>query len=192
MNGRFLITISGPPASGTSTLASQLESSLHLELVSGGDMFRQMAIDRGQTVSAFASYAKQNPSVDTELDERLESIMNAHINAQRDSQTDILIVESRLAGWLAPEKSLQIRLEAPLEERATRIGNRDETKEQLKQRQQNDKHRYKDLYGVDVEDHSLYDVIIDSSKIDKRSLLQLITELVTVNPVAETPSTTET
>ena len=45
----MLVTISGPAGSGKSTAAAALATALEYDHVSGGDIFRDLAADRGLT-----------------------------------------------------------------------------------------------------------------------------------------------
>jgi len=56
----LIITISGPPGSGKSTLSKILSVKLGLELVSMGDIFRKCAEDRCMSLEEFGLIAKCN------------------------------------------------------------------------------------------------------------------------------------
>ncbi len=45
----MLLTVSGPPGSGKSTTAGLLAEAFDLDHVSGGDIFRELADERGYT-----------------------------------------------------------------------------------------------------------------------------------------------
>src|SRR4029453_395749 len=92
----LLITVSGPPGSGTTTAAEHVAARLELALVPGGAVFRSMAAERGLSLGAFGRYATDNPEVDAELDGRL---------ADRARQGDV-VIESRLAGGVAGNEGL--------------------------------------------------------------------------------------
>ncbi|HZM41020.1 MAG TPA: AAA family ATPase, partial [Acidimicrobiales bacterium] len=67
----MLITVSGPPGSGTTTAAEHVAARLELALVPGGAVFRSMAAERGLSLGEFGRYATDHPEVDVELDGRL-------------------------------------------------------------------------------------------------------------------------
>lgn len=158
-----LITISGPPASGTSTLSSQLEEKLNFELINGGDIFRQIAKDRDMSVGELNEYAKSTDKIDKELDSRLKEIIINHLSRERKPEGKGLIIESRLAAWHAEgDATLSIYLTAPAKIRAERTSNRKETASALKQREKAEQERYEKYYGIDVTDKTVYDVIINT------------------------------
>jgi len=71
VNPDLLITVSGPPGSGTTTVAQRVAGRLGLELVPGGEVFRAMAAERNMSLPEFGLYVADNPDVDVELDGRL-------------------------------------------------------------------------------------------------------------------------
>jgi len=160
-----LVTISGPPASGTSTLTQNLAEELDFEVINGGDIFRRIASERNLTLAELTELSEEDDSIDKELDERLEQIINAHMAGERTPDGDGLIVESRLAGWHANGNAdLSVYLHAPIKIRAERIDKREESVEELAEREKSEAKRYKQYYGIDISDLSIYDVTIDTSQ----------------------------
>ena len=92
----MLITISGLPGAGTSTVARLVADALGVERVDGGTVFRTMAAERGLDVGAFSLVAENDPEIDLELDQRL---------ANRAREGD-LVLESRLAAWIVTNEGL--------------------------------------------------------------------------------------
>jgi cytidylate kinase len=158
MNTDLLITVSGHPASGTTTLVETLAEVFELEVLSGGDIFRNMARERGIKPFELSELAETDDSIDAEVDERLkDAIQNA-----ATSNTG-LIVDSRLAGWHADRRAdLAVWLEAPRDVRFNRLDNRTETQKELKRREESDSMRYKELYGIDIDDMAPYDIVVDT------------------------------
>lgn len=86
----MLVTLSGLPGSGTSTLSRLVAPELGLDHLDGGTVFRSAAGDAGMGLAAFAARAEGDESIDRALDDRL---------TERARQGDV-VLESRLAGWL--------------------------------------------------------------------------------------------
>lgn len=161
MTERLLITISGPPAVGTSSLAQALSERIDAEVISGGDIFRIMADERSISISELSQVAESDPSIDKELDDRIRQIIEDHSNGEYTDGN--LIVDSRLSAWHAEDVAdLKICLKAPLSTRASRIQDRVEDEDELKERHESEKKRYMDYYGIDIEDISIYDLVIDT------------------------------
>ena len=155
----MIITISGPPGSGKSTLSKILSVKLGLELVSMGDIFRKCAEDRCMSLEEFGLIAKCNEKIDHEIDEMQKKIA--------DEKDDIMI-EGRLSGFLV-DANLKVWLKAPLEIRAQRIAKRESKQvakamEETSEREECERERYLKYYDIDINDLSVYDIILDSSK----------------------------
>jgi cytidylate kinase len=142
------ITIAGPAGSGKTTAARRLGIKLGREVVSGGELFRQMAQARKLDLLAFSALAEKDPRIDHELDERMVGLANG----QR-------ILESRIIGELLHRRSLpvwRILLTAPEEVRAARIAQREsrpvgEVLPEMRKREESERRRYLNYYAIDVE-----------------------------------------
>ena len=157
----MLLTVSGPPGSGKSTNAERLADRFELEHISGGDIFRELADERGYTPVEFNELAEEEDQIDRDLDRRLRTVAA--------SQDDVLL-ESRLAGWLAAEHAdLRFWLDAPLDVRARRIAEREdktvaEARAVTERREQSEAKRYQELYDIDIADLSIYDAAINTAR----------------------------
>lgn len=157
----MLLTISGLPGSGTSTVAREVATRLGIERLDGGAVFRAMAAEHGLSLAAFGAVAEHDPAIDLELDARL---------AKRAHDGDV-VLESRLAGWITTNEGLaglKVWLACDDEERARRVGFRDgESLEQAlatnRAREASEAARYQAYYGIDLADLSIYDLVIDTT-----------------------------
>jgi len=171
----MLITVSGPPGSGTSTIADRLAAQLGYEHVSGGDIFRTLAAEHGMSLSGFNELAEEDDAIDRDLDRRLRETA-----AEREN----VVLESRLAGWMAGEHAdLRIWLDAPIDVRAERIAEREEkTPEQAhtetEEREASERARYAEYYGIDFTDLSIYDLAVNTARWDEDGVLDLVVNAV--------------
>jgi len=167
----MLITISGPPGSGKSTVAAAVAEAFDLEHVSGGDIFRGLAEERGLSLAAFNELAEDDDAIDRDLDRRLRETA-----AERDD----VVIESRLSGWMAGDYAdLKVWLDAPLSVRAARIADREGTsaeraEEETRVREESERKRYAEYYDIDFEDRSIYDLCVNTARWDAEAVIEIV------------------
>lgn len=155
----MIITVSGPHGTGKSTYASRLATGLNLRHISAGQLFRQLAKEKGFTLEQFGKLAAEDPTVDRIVDEE----------TMREAEKGDVVVDGQIAGWVLKEiADLRIYLTAPESIRLRRIAERDkmdleEARKQTVQREKVQNERYKKHYGLTVEDRSIYHIILDTS-----------------------------
>jgi cytidylate kinase len=156
-----LVTISGLPGSGTTTVSRLVADALGLARLPGGEVFRQMAAEAGMTLAEFGVHAQSHPEIDRELDDRL---------AARAAQGGC-VIESRLAGWLATREGLaavRVWIDCDDGVRAVRVAERDGTSPDAARadnaaRGDLERARYRAVYGMDLDDRTTYDLVLDST-----------------------------
>jgi cytidylate kinase len=168
----LLITISGLPGSGTTTVSRLVAESLGLERLPGGEVFRQMAAEAGMTLAEFGAHAQGHPEIDRELDDRLA------VRAVEGG----CVIESRLAGWLVTRaglSALRVWVECADAVRAGRVAEREgigvvDAERANADRSALERARYQAVYGIDLDDRSTYDLVLDSSEDPPESLAATI------------------
>ncbi|MCL2862949.1 MAG: AAA family ATPase [Methanimicrococcus sp.] len=173
----MILTISGLPGTGTTTVSKILQERADMDFISSGEIFRSIAIDLGLSLDEFGKLAEKDISYDRQIDERQKELSKTKDN---------LIMEGRLAGHMsldAPpgKKVLRVLLKAPLDIRVRRIMQRENSSssfkfelDKTKTREESERIRYETYYGIDIEDMSVYDLIIDSSKFDPETISDII------------------
>lgn len=161
----MIIAINGSLGSGKSTVAKMLAKNLGFQYLSSGSWFRELATERGLNVVEMSHAAERDQTIDQTIDNRLKALNNS---------SDDIIIDSRMAPVFI-ENSIKIRLIVSDDEGAKRILNdtergavesftsQEEAKINYQLRAKSEKDRYFQLYGVDLEDESYYDLILDTS-----------------------------
>lgn len=168
----MLVTLSGLPGSGTSTAARLIAEALGLDHVDGGSIFRGLATEAGLSLADFALRAEADDQIDRTLDDRL-------IERARTGQ---VVLESRLAGWLAHRAGLPgllVWIHCDDHERAARVANRDGGNVDAayalnRAREASEALRYRRFYDVDITDLGLYDLVIDSTTITPAAVAEQV------------------
>lgn len=170
----MLITLSGLPGSGTSTVARAAAARLGLAHLDGGTVFRTLASEHGLSLADFARLAEADESIDRSLDDRL--LARAH-------EGDVLL-ESRLAGWLATRgelDALRTWIACDDRERARRVAGREGAALEAAlaanaEREASERTRYLGYYDIDLTDLSVYDLVIDSTSTAPEAIVEALVE----------------
>jgi predicted cytidylate kinase len=173
----MIITISGPPGSGKTTACSKLSEKLGMKAIVFGKIFRELAAERNLSLVELGAIAEQDPSIDKMIDSRILDIARGGGD---------IILESRLSAYMCSRygvPALKIYITASPEVRMSRIGLREgETLEEACaktiDRQKSEARRYKMYYDIDIEDTSVYDLIINTDDMDPDQVVDAIIKAV--------------
>src|SRR5260370_1525591 len=155
----MIIAVRGPHGTGKSTYAARLAEALRIRHVSAGALFRRIAKEKRISLEELGEKALEDPSIDKLVDERTIA----------EAEKGNVVVDGQLAGWVLKDRSdLRIYLTAPEDVRLERIAKRDkvtlETAHvQTEQRESVQRQRYARHYGFQVEDRSIYHLVLDTS-----------------------------
>ncbi|ERG94951.1 (d)CMP kinase [Haloquadratum walsbyi] len=170
VDSNLFITVSGPPGCGATTLCDGLSEALNCGYVSGGDIFRDLADERGMSLSQLIAKSDETDDIDRALDRRLRTIAE-----KWGAANNPFILEARLAGWLAGNRAdLRIWLDAPDEVRVDRTSDRKEMEAEMRVREVSEAGRYKSYYNVDVSDQSFYDLSVNTARWGKDATLKMV------------------
>lgn len=163
------ITITGNLGSGKSSIGKILKEKGY-EIVSTGNIFRQLAMDKGLSVEEFnkqvnEAAAKGDRSVDKMIDDT-----TAKIGRERDN----IMFDSRLAWNFVPD-SFKVFVITDIDEASRRVFNdsvradsesyesQEACKKALVHRQEMETVRYQEIYHIDYYDMSNYNLVIEST-----------------------------
>ncbi len=176
MNKKHIISISGDLASGKGTVSKILIEKLNYEVYRNGNYFRQLAKEKGMDVTSFGKYVEKHPEIDKQIENSASEYAKTHDN---------FIIDARL-GWYAVPESFKVYLKVDIDIAAKRafldknrkdtenFSTLEEQKQDMITRHNSENKRYLELYGVDRDDMSNYDLVIDTSNITPEQVAEEI------------------
>ncbi|MBR9700308.1 AAA family ATPase [Candidatus Woesearchaeota archaeon] len=169
-----IITITGIPGAGNSTVGKRLSDILEIPYFSMGSIRKRLAEKKGMTMQEFNKYSETDPSSDHLVDEYQQTLHEKHPG---------FILDAKL-GWHFYPNSVKIYLKVDIRESAKRIIEEGRTVEAwkdieegvaaLNDRLRSDASRYKQLYGVMLHQLNDYDIIIDTTHIPAEEVVEKI------------------
>ncbi|MBI4139206.1 cytidylate kinase family protein [Candidatus Uhrbacteria bacterium] len=165
----MIISISGVPGSGKTSVAKILAERLGMNFYSMGGLRGKMAVERGLTIDELNALGEREAFTDNDVDDYQKKLGQIEDN---------FVIEGRLSWHFIP-RSFKIFLTCDPHEAARRIyearrqtdDRTDEpayqhvkaTEEAVRKRVASDALRYQKYYGLDVHDPSQYDLVLDTT-----------------------------
>jgi len=141
---------------GKNTVGRLVAEKLNLRIVD--PTFKTIAKKEKMALLDFHKKAEKEHKIDKEFDRRLIA----------DADKGDCVVTTWLGPWMIKKADLRVWLHAPAAIRAKRISGRDGMKEEealahIEERDSANRARYKAVYGIDIYDHSGFDLVINSA-----------------------------
>lgn len=162
----MIITISGVPGSGKTSVGKIIAERLGWPFYSVGGLRGKMAMDKGLTLDELNTLGETDKTTDTIVDDYQKEL---------GSKEDNFVIEGRLSWHFIP-KSFKVFLDCQPAEAARRIlASKNERPDEklatdlievqrvLVARLASDMRRYQKIYGIDYLDKSHYDLVLDTT-----------------------------
>ena len=180
MTKNMIITITGDPGSGKSTIGKKLEQALGYKRYYIGQIRRDAAKAKNMTLEEYNAYGETHPETDLEVDD---------YQKQLGQTEDDFIIEGRTSWFLIPQ-STKIYIKVDPREGARRIfadlsinqqrneGNAlhsvDDVMESNAKRAKSDDVRYKKYYNKDCFDLNNFDFVLDTTNMSPQAAYEAV------------------
>ena len=169
---KIKIAVSGKSGCGNTTISRLVSEKLELAFINF--TFRSLAAEKEISLKDILELAAKDDWWDQEVDHRQVAM------AQK---TDGCVLGSRLAIWMLKEADLKVYLRASPDTRAHRIvlregGTLEEVATFTKERDRQDRERYLRIYGIDNDDYSFADLIVDTDNLGIEEIAGVIIDAV--------------
>ena len=178
MKRKDVIAITGDLASGQSTVSKMLAEDLNYTLYRNGTYCRELAVQKGMSITEFGKYIEKHPEVDKQIEKSATEFAEKHNN---------IVIDAKM-GWYAVPDSFKVYLKVnidiaaqrafadPNRKRSENLPTLEAQKEDMIKRTKNDLSRYFNLYGVRRDDMSNYDFVLNTDNLTPEQVLNKIKE----------------
>lgn len=175
---KHIITITGDHASGQGTLSNNLKERLGYEIYRNGQYVRQLATQNGMSITEFQVYLNEHPDLDRQVENSAKEYA---------STRDNLIIDAKL-GWYAIPESFKIYLKVDIDVAVKRayedqsrkssepFASMEEAREKILYRHAEETKRWIEEYGVNRDDMSNYDLVLDTTKLNPTEVCNIVLE----------------
>lgn len=161
----MIITISGKPCTGKSTMAELFVEKYGFERIYAGAIFKNIAKNMGMDITDLTASDKI-VEIDYKVDEELKQVYNSRLN-------DNILIESRTAWSFMPD-AFNVFIDVSDNVMAERLFNSNrsslekgsslmEAQKKVMARYENDVRRYKKIYNIDCSNLKNYTYVLDNS-----------------------------
>ena len=179
----MIVTITGVPGAGKSTIAKLISERLGYPWYSMGDLRGKMAQERGLTIDELNALGEEESFTDKDVDD---------YQTKLGKEQDDFVVDGRLSWHFIPHAK-KIFLDVEPMEAARRVfeaakdGLRpdekpfvsvEDTKERIAARLASDQRRYEKYYGIDYLNRENYDLVVDTTHLTPDEIVDKILETV--------------
>ncbi|MEM7815818.1 MAG: cytidylate kinase family protein [Candidatus Aenigmatarchaeota archaeon] len=172
----MIVTIHGQEGSGKSTTAKMLARRLGFRHYSIGEIRREIARRHGLTLPQLNKIGEKEDWTDKEADRFLEKLGKKGGNLVIDCRLGFHFIPNSFKVYLCAR--LKVRVERIFRERrkSERFGSIREAEKSIVRRARSDRLRYKKYYNIDITDMRHYDLVIDTTHLSKREVVERILE----------------
>jgi len=171
-----VIVVGGPPGSGKSTVAKLIASKYGLRYVSMGSIFREIAKRMGVSLEELSLIAERDPSIDRMIDSR----------AVEEAKNGCVVIDGHISAWILKDiADVKIATWAPHPVRISRIAQRDgrdvsAVERETTIREESEKRRFKAIYGIDVDDLSVFDIVVNTARFTPEEILVIVSKVIEI------------
>lgn len=161
----MIVTISGDPASGKSTVAKLLAEALKYKHYSAGDLQREIANKMGLTITELHVLEEKDDSIDRKIDAYQTKLGKTQDNFVIDGWLAAHFIPNAFHVYLKCEETEQVNRRLLHKRNEESFSEAKEAIADLRKRQKINRTRWYRFYGYDYADLKNYDLVIDTTKL---------------------------
>ncbi len=180
----MIITITGDPGSGKSTIGKKLAQKLNYQHYYIGQIRRDTARKMGMTLAEYNKYGETHPETDSRVDEYQKKLGQEKDNFVIEGRTSWFLIPQSLKLYIAVnslEGAKRVFKELQLDNQRNEDNNLKTVEAVLishKKREESDKLRYQKYYQKDCADKNNFDLVIDTTELTPEEAFAKVWEFI--------------
>jgi cytidylate kinase len=170
----MIITIHGQAGSGKSSISKLLAKRLKYKHYSIGDLRRQTAKKHGLTIAQLNKLGERHDWTDKEPDQMQKNLGKRYKNFVIDGRTCFYFIPHSYKVYLKADLKVRAKRVFKDERKAEKFRSLKQAENALLERDRSDRKRYQKYYNLDINKMRHYDLVIDTSNLTKRKILDKI------------------
>jgi cytidylate kinase len=179
----MIISISGMPGAGKSTVAKILSRRLGMKRYYMGGMRRELARKRGMNLDELNRLGEKEDWTDREVDDYQAGLGRTEDNFIIEGRTSFFLIPHSFKVFLHVDADVGAKrifedVHSNIERNEARYRDVRETSEAIRKRLESDRKRYRKYYDMDVFDTSKFDLVIDTTTMKPEEVAEKIIDAV--------------
>lgn len=185
INTIMIITITGEPGSGKSTIGKKLAKKLGYKHYYMGQLRRDAAKKRGMTLAEYNAYGEKHPETDYEVDDYQKQLGEDEDNFVIEGRTSWFLIPHSIKLYITVDpkegarRVFQDLQESDVRNEDTELHSVEEVLHSHTKRMESDRYRYKKYYKIDCCDTSQFDLVIDTTTLNKDEAFEKVWTYIT-------------
>ena len=173
----MIITIAGIPGSGKSTVAKAVAKELNFNHYSVGDRMGEMAQEKGISIMELSKQAEEDRAIDDSLDSWQEALGQTNEDFVIDSRLGFHVIKDSLKVFLTVDAKVGAeRIFKDMRPDEKENVTLEQTHATMLERVASEKKRYKEYYGIEYDNPDNFDVVIDTTTLTVKQVVDKILE----------------
>jgi CMP/dCMP kinase len=175
----MIITLDGTPGSGKNSIGERLAKEFHYDFYSVGDILRELARSRGITLHQLRVLREKDPKIDQDVDAHQENLGKTKDGFVITGRTSFHFIPRALHIFLKVEYTVAAAriwkdLQASDKRNEGTFTSEAHVAQVTKERNERDWRIYKKYYGIDVNNAFNYDLVVDTSQLNKDEVFAVV------------------
>lgn len=177
----MIITISGLPGSGKTSVAKEIAKKLNFKFHSMGEIIQTFVLSRNTTLLQFNELRNKDSKWDLMIDDYQRELAKKEKNVVMDGIISFHIFPDSIKIFLSvkPEIGAMRIFKAKRSDEPYKTFS--ESLKAVKKRIKDDKARYKKIYKVDCHNPSNFDFVVDTSDMDVKEVVKAVLDYISKN-----------